>query len=391
MRRYYLPGYILQFFLLFISVTTGCTNVKQTQTGHEPMVFADHGLFGKKPYLISKDEIFQLSDEQIRDFLRYYNKWDNRNVAAHRRIYNYLKEIVSNFNYQGNTYTAEEAIRLSSGNCLSLAIITTALAHLVNVDTGYQLVDDTPVYEQQGQVVFKGVHIRSILYYTETDRSESKHTVLGRSSLKVDYFPSGNERFIKYITENEYVAMYYRNKAAEAIAKGNYSTAYWLVKKSLEYAPDSADAINLMAVIHRQANDLLRAEKIYQYGIKYADDKLSLLKNYKILLYQQERYDEAQRISEQIDRYDDPSPFNMMRIAREAYNNGDYSTAIRYFRKATELAPYLHEGYFGLAISYYQLGDIRAAKTYMHSAAEHAFKMSKKSLYQAKLMMLSKK
>ena len=388
MRTFHLPGYIFIFFLLSFNIITGCSTVKQEPTVHEPILFTDHALFGKKPVTISEDEIFQLSDEQQRKFLKYFNNGNNQNIASHRRVYNYLKKIVSNFNYQGETYTAEEAIRSSSGNCLSLAIITTALARLAGVDIGYQLVDDFPVYEQRGQVIFKGVHVRSILYFTETDFSRPK-IIFGRTYLKVDYFPSGNERFIKFITEPEYVAMYYRNKAAEAIAAKDYSTAYWLVNKSLEYVPDNAQAINMMAVIHHQANHDLRAEEIYKYGIEYTEDKLTLLKNYQILLNGQGRLEEANRLSEVIAGYEDPSPFNMMHIANEEYIKGNYSTAIHYYRKATELAPYLHEGYFGLAKSYYLLGNIGAAKSNMQHAMKNAFKMSTKSLYQSKLMVLS--
>lgn len=388
MRISTLPVHLLVFFTLLFNILFGCSNVRQTQPSHNPMVFTDHSLFGKKPEIISEDEIFQLSPGQEKEFLRYYYNGNNRNVAAHRRVYDYLKQIVSDFNYQGNTYTAEEAIRLSSGNCLSLAIITTALARVAHVIIAYQLVDDVPVYELKGQVVFKGVHIRSILYHTDTDLNSPKYTI-GRTYLKVDYFPSGNERFIKFIPESNFVAMYYRNKAAEAIAKGDVSTAYWLVKASLEYEPDSSQAINMMAIIHRHVNADLRAEEIYKYGIKYAKDKLTLLKNYRILLREQGRYDEVNQISEKIENYDDPSPFNMMQLAGEEYNNGNYSRAIHLYRKATEIAPYLHEGYFGLAKSYYQLGNIVAAERNLRYAEEHAFKMSTKSLYQAKLMVLT--
>ena len=389
MKTGYSPGYVLILFYIFISFIPGCTNVKPAQTD-DSILFADHNLFGNKPKIVDQDEIFQLSEDQQRKFLDYFNDPVNQNISPHWRVFNYLKKIVSEFNYQGDTYTAEQAIRLSGGNCLSLAIVTTALARLVNVDTGYQLIDDVPVYERSGQVIFKGMHVRSLLYHTDNQNEDDNGKYeFNRSILLVDYFPSGNERFIKDITKEEFVAMYYRNKAADAIAAGDYSMAYWLASASLKFEPDSGQAINMMAVIHRRVKDEVRAEQIYNYGLEHANDKLTLLKNYRILLLEQGRYEEAKQLSEKIAQYNDPSPFNMMNMANTAYNNGDYSSAITFYSKVVKLAPYLHEGYFGLAKSYYKLGYIDAAKRNMQEAVDHALKMSTKSLYQAKLMVLS--
>ena len=122
----------------------------------------------------------------------------------------------------------------------------------------------------------------------------------------------------------------------------------------------------------------------------FVNDKLSLLKNYRILLAEQGRYDEVKQISQEIARYDDPSPFTIIQKADEAYNNGNYSLAILYYKKATVLAPYLHEGYFGLSKSYYQLGKLDDAERNMKKAMEHAINTTTKSIYKAKLMVLAK-
>lgn len=362
-------------------------HVKPDRLINERILISDQKLFGKSPKIIGKDEMFQLSGDQQRKFLDYFNDPNNQKIAPHWRVYNYLQRIVSEFNYQGNTYTAEESIRNSSGNCLSLAIITTALARLADIKTGYQLIDDVPVFERSGQVVFKGVHVRSLLYNSKND--SAKKNEFNRSILMVDYFPSGNERFIKYISDPEFIAMYYRNKAAESIAARDYATAYWLTRKSLEFEPDNGQAINMMAIVHRQAKDEAVAEQIYKYGIDRAEDKLSLLKNYRVLLLDQGRTDEAERISMEIEKYRDPSPFTVLQMANAAYNDGDYSTAITYYHKAIDLAPYLHEGFFGLAKTYYKLGSLDAAKHNMQEAVNRAIKSSTRSLYQAKLAALS--
>ena len=375
--------------LVFIVLLAGCNQVQQVRYGDNVSHLFNDALFGPRPAILGKQDIFALSDDQRQAFLSYFNAAAHEDVEDHRRVYNYLDTIVKNFNYQGNTFTAEEALRRSSGNCLSLAIITTALARTAHVDIAYQLVDDIPVYEQKGQIVFKGVHVRSVLYYTNLDMFGIDDPVL-RPYIKVDYFPSGNERFIRFINENEYVSMYYRNMAAEALALDDFSQAYWLYRTALEQNPYSGDAVNGLAVVHARAGDETTAERLYEYGIAHSDEKLTLLKNYVILLKRQGRYVEAEAVNAQVDMLDDPSPFRWMQLADEAYENGDYQEAIRYYGKAMDLAPYLDRGYFGLARTWYQLGNRRAAERNMRLAMEHAFKRSTISLYEAKLAIMTK-
>ena len=48
---------------------------------------------------------------------------------------------------------------------------------------------------------------------------------------------------------------------------------------------------------------LATAENIYKYGIETSKDKLVLLKNYRLLLQQEGRYSEAQKVTDQLDNF----------------------------------------------------------------------------------------
>ena len=210
------------------------------------------------------------------------------------------------FGYQGETFTAQEALQNGSGNCLSLAILTTALAKLAGVETDYQLVDSAPVFESHGNIVYKGQHVRTKLYSPADVTTGS--FLLRSSGLLIDYFPTEGTRFVSNISETQYIAMFYNNLASEAIAREDYNSAFWLLQKTLDLTPDDAGAINSMAVVYRRVGDLDKAEEIYQYGIRYLDDKISLLRNYRVLLEQQGRFDEVAQINRQLTVLDDPSP-----------------------------------------------------------------------------------
>ena len=173
--------------------------------------------FTRRPDIKGVDGIHRLSFAQQQHFLSYFYDNRRRNIAPHERVANYLENFVDKkFKYHNETYTAEQTLALSQGNCLSLAILTTALANLANVEVGYQLADSIPVFSFSDDVVFKGVHIRSKLYDPAFSPVDGRRYI-SRPGLRIDYFPSGSERFIRNVSKKEYVARYYLNLAALAI------------------------------------------------------------------------------------------------------------------------------------------------------------------------------
>lgn len=349
---------------------------------------------GVRPEIVAGDDIYRLSAAQQEDFFDYYNDPKNRNTPGHKRLLEYLISNSKAFNYTADTRTADEVFRLSGGNCLSLANITTALARLAGVRVGYQLRDDIPVFEKRDDIILRGVHVRSVLYQPMPefdDPSAPVHTILprGPGAVVVDYFPTGRSRYLRRISEPEFTAMYYRNMAAEALTSRDIARAYWFTRESLVHAPDNAHAINMLAVLYRRSGDDLAAEQIYLYGLNLADEKLSLLKNYRILLNDQGRTTEAEAMTTRIAKYNDADPFEWWFLAEEAYSEESYSEALSYYQKSVEIAPYLHEGYFGMARSYFQLGRLDSAKSALQQAAENAGRARFRTLYEAKLKAFS--
>ena len=183
--------------------------------------------------------------------------------------------------------------------------------------------------------------------------------------------------------------MYYNNLAGEAVSREDYNAAYWLLRKSLELMPDNASAINSMAIIYRRMGDVAKSEEIYQYGIRVLPNNVSLLRNYRVLLKQQERFDEVEKINRTLTQLDGSSPFDWLRAGQHAYINGEFKDAVFFYKKAVETAPYLHESYAGMAKAYYQLGDRSGARRELINARKFSNRQSIQSMYQAKLMALA--
>ena len=383
-------------FLMFIGLLAGCVGVEQKSgentpalPNEDPGLSFESDLFGEPPVdIISVTDIYQLSEMQQNAYQVYFNHPSRQDMPAHQRVYDYLESSTMNFGYQGDTYTAEEALRKTSGNCLSLAILTTALAQIAGVETGYQLVDSVPVFESQGHVVFRGQHVRTKLYEARQNDKEGLPPI-SRRGLLVDYFARDGDRFVSNISEAEYQAMYYNNLASEAISKEDYNAAFWLLRKVIELTPQSASAINSMAIIYRRTGHANRAEEIYKYGILHLPAKVSLLRNYRVLLLEQGRHDEAGIINARLAELDESNPFDWLHAGQQAYDDGEYRDAISLYEKAVETAPYLHESYAGIAKANYMLGNRTRATRNLKKAQKLSYQKSIQSLYQAKLMALA--
>lgn len=378
------------FLLCCAGSLMACASVEPVRDAVEPPGFSTRydSIFAARPDIVTPREIHQLTARQEAEFIEYLNSPGHGSTPIHRRVSDYLEEITEGFSYHTHTNSAAEAIELSEGNCLSLAILTTAIARLANVEVGYQLVDSTPVFEFREKVVLKGVHVRTRLYEQGWTPQEDVF-VYARPGVQVDYFADGTERFMENLSEQDYIARYYLNQAADAIGEEDYHRAYWLSLEAINFDSLSSDAFNSLAVIYKRMGEVKKSEEIYLYGIENLPNKLTFLKNYRGLLIEQGRHSEARGLMKRIAGLDDPSPFHWFHAAREAYNSGDYREAISFYKRAVEIAPYLHELSFGLSKAYYQLGKLSAAERYLQIALHNAYEQEIRALYSAELTALA--
>ena len=387
MDRYAIARRLAIFLAMLL--TACATNQVSTPDIYQDDLSFDASLFGEKPNIVDASDLFDLRESQKLAFLDFFNNPAQQATPAYERIYDYLLFTTSDFHFHSDTRTAAQVLDSSSGNCLSLAILTTALANLANVEIGYQLVDSTPVFERRGGVISKGIHVRSILYDPTWQPEEENVAALKRPGIRFDYFPEDTERarLIGNLTSAAYTAMYYSNVAGEALANGDIDSAFWYLLESLNQEPKNTIALNTMAIVYRRAGDVKMAEQIYKYGIDYLPENVSFLRNYHFLLKSQGRNAEAESISQSLARLDDRNPFNWVNAGRGALADGEHREAIKYFSQALEIAPYLHEAYALKAIAHLRMGDKKRGERELKHALENAQRQTTRSMYQAKLTM----
>ena len=340
--------------------------------------------FGPRPAIPDSERLHRLEPAQQQAFLSYFNDPANAEINGAQRLFNYMEQRLKPFSYLDQTLNASQALSGNAGNCMTLAIMTTALAHLADISISYQLIEDLPAYEFGEDLVIKGVHLRSVIHDTEwIDGGLIRHRI------KIDYFSSGNERFVVNVSELEYLATYYRNIAVEALEQGDLDRAYWYAAESLQNDPKHPDGLNLLAISHRRAGNLDEAEEIYRYGLQHSED-VGLMKNYRLLLALQGRHQEVEQLTHRLRKVEDVDPSAWVQTARHALRVGDYVEAMRNYRDALEHAPYAHELYLELGQAYFHARRFRQAEQAMKKAVSLVSQGSDQLRYQAKLDALSR-
>ncbi len=327
--------------------------------------------------------VFSLSPEQKDAFKRALRSPKNRTKLDIEIIYQFLQERLQHFNFYTRTLTAEQALSQNAGNCLSLAMLTHALAKTTaQVGVYYELARTPPVFQRDNGYVLSSQHIQTVIY--EKNVNHTNFFSSKPHKLKIDYFSTAGSRTLRRVSEESFKAMYYSNVAAEALIQNQYKMAYWNLRKALELDPKSPVALNLLAVLYQnQALDQY-AERVFIYGLSLTDNQLELLSNYHRYLLDKNRQEEADYVAEVINDYNEPDPFRWVDMADQALSDGRYRLAINYFKKAQQQAPYLHQPLAGLAKAYFHLGHIDQALNAIQSALENTHNNNIAALYQAK-------
>ena len=267
--------------------------------------------------------------------------------------------------------------------------MTKAYASLVNLDVEYRKVNSAPIYQRNIGVMTISSHIQTHLFAPKVEISNSHHFRILPSKIIIDYFPTAASIVGQVVNGADFSAMFYQNKAAEAMIEKDFDLAYSYLVAAMDLSPTNKETLNTLAVLHKISGNILLAEKIYSNSIEEANRSIALLSNYVMLLQGQKRFQEAAAIKQIIGKIEDDNPYRWFDLANQAYINQSYTEALTYFEKSIQAAPYLHESFYGKAKTYYHLGQVRNAKKAMKRAAELAFKPSDEKLYLAKLNSLT--
>jgi Flp pilus assembly protein TadD len=335
---------------------------------------------------ISADRVFALDDE-----MKHYL---SVGIAAELRRKGFRQGLIDAL-YNGNqlklkydtamTRNASEAFTARSGNCLSLVIMTAALAKHLGLPVQYHSVFTEDTWTRSGDIYFANTHVN--LSLRNRLATEQRVSSDDRDETTIDFLPKEDIRGQRWraISEETIVAMYMNNRAAEMLARGQLTEAYWWARESMLQDPKFLDAFNTLGVIYHRHGDLLEAEMVLRSVLSSEPDNTGALSNLALVLKDEGKLDESRVLAQQLEHIEPFPPFHFFNLGLAALKRSDFLTARDMFRKELKRAAYYHEIHFGLALASYGLGDIRRARDELAEAMEDSTTHADHDLYAAKL------
>jgi len=246
------------------------------------------------------------------------------------------------------TRTVAQTWRSGKVNCLSFSLLFVALAREAGLRADVQEFDQVLVWYKQDGIVYNASHVN-----VGVRLGRQVHTVeVSRDQVIAHDHP-------KVVPDARALAHYYNNRGAELLAAGEVEAARRHMQASLDIDPGFASSWNNLGVLHLRNAELGAAERAYLAALELEPKHGPTLFNI-VSLYRRsgdrERFDAYQRRLEKA-QLDDP--FHQFLLAVEAEERGDHARAVDHYRRAIRLHGGEELFHFGLARTYFAMGDMR--------------------------------
>lgn len=261
----------------------------------------------------------------------------------------------------GRTTGAAETWRSQSGDCLSLTVMAYAAARTLGLNAYMQEVQVPLTFDRRDGLDFIGDHVNLLVRHAYdvplNDRTMSVE------SFVIDFEPqTGANRFGQRLTEDDIMARYYNNRAAQYLVQKDDARAYAYYRTAIAAAPAYAPAFANLAQLYVRKGLLTSAEQLLTHAIALGGPSYSALRTMQTLLTLQGRTTEAQHYAQLLAKRRNENPYYWMGLGMAAMRNSDYRAAIDALEHAAALATGFEEIHYQLALAYWRGGQQEAAR-----------------------------
>lgn len=282
------------------------------------------------------------------------------------------------------TRNAAETFAARSGNCLSLVIMTAALAKEMGLDVSYQSVTIPENWSRNGALYFNVGHVNIVLgkrHFEDRNHLDKNH------QMTIDFYPpeeTAGQRTVE-LDEKTIVAMYFNNRAAESMTLGDLNQSYFWARAAIASDPSFAAAYNTLGVIYLRHNNDEFAYQALSTALVLDPDSNVAMSNIIQAMEQTDRLREATLMQEKLSSRQPYPPFHFFKLGMKAMEDKDYVTAKRWFKRELDRAPDYHEFHFWLGLAHLRLGETKLAEQHLAAAKSNSTSQKDHAIYSAKL------
>jgi tetratricopeptide (TPR) repeat protein len=360
------------------------------QTPPSEHLFYDQGFSGFSQISIeSEQQVFYLDDAAKAFIASTIHAKDTKIDQMNALVKAIFDRSELNLLYQGDANTsANDTFHAQAANCLSLSIMTYALASEAGFDVDFQEIMIPEYWTRRAGFSLLNGHINiKIMSPVQPHVFE-----LYRQSYQVDFDPQSTRREFpqKIVSKQDVLSMFYNNKGADAVLQKDYVQAYAYFREALVVKPSFDSAWINLGILYRLSEYYPQAEKTYQHALAIKPDSLTALENLAYLYTFTGRNEEALKILAKVESQRNSNPYYHVNLGEQEMEQQHWVQALAHFRKALALDRGKHEVYFGLARIYFEIGELQKSERYFKLAKNSSQNKYDKDRYQSKLELLSR-
>ncbi len=373
-------------FLLCLLILAGCAAPRALPP---PSADLFHDQVFRSPITpVDASQLFTLS-APMQDYLRstYFTSQVRQHGPQRGLVDALYKKGDLKLEYDSSaTRTAADTYQAGMGNCLSLVIMTAAFAKQLGLTVNFQQVLLDQQWSRNGSIFFSSIHVNLSL---ETPRDSRIYHMNG-GALTVDFIPSEEaaKQLVLPLEENEIVAMYMNNRAAEFMAQNQTDEAYWWARAAIAQNPRFLAAYNTLGVVYQRHGKPELAEQVYRRALERSPEDTIVLHNLIPVLAMLGKNQESKLLAARLASIEPTPPFHYFQQGIKAMQAGKYNDAKNLFAREVRRSPFYHEFHFWLGVAHWRLGNASAASEEFTQAMNTSTTAKSTELYSAKLAYL---
>lgn len=346
-------------------------------------LFADE-LFGAPTEAVGAQDIFVVSDD-----MRRYAQLE---MAALIRRHGAQGALVEALYRSGHlkleyesavTRNAAQAFDARAGNCLSLVILTAAMARELGLQVRYQSAYREEVWSRKGNLLLRSGHVNITLGRRIADHGLNPFP----QDMTIDFLPQEELRNLRTveIPESLVVAMFMNNRAVEALVQDRLDDAYAWARAAVRAEATFLAAQNTLGVVYLRRGALGQAGVVFNHVLAVEPDHTRALANLAEVATREGRTADAAQLRARLARLEPEPPLHYFNLGLAAMQRDDFRAARDLFAKEAARGDASAEVRFWLGVAHYRLGDAEHATKELSLAAEASASRRERELYSAKL------
>jgi Tfp pilus assembly protein PilF len=287
------------------------------------------------------------------------------------------------------TRGAAEAFAQRRGNCLSLALMTAAVARELGIPVRFYQVQVDEVWTRAHGYTFASGHVHVSLAASPRPLAALPR---GVDAWTVDFLPPEALRGLprREIEPHTVLAMFFNNRAAELLSAGRLDDAYAHLRVAVRHDPGFAAAYNTLGIVWQRHGDDASARAAYEQALAIDAGNLKFIGNLLPLLNRPQDALRAAVLAARLEEGLPRQPFHWYDQGMAALRRGDPAAAIPLLQREIRRDPDHPEFHYRLAEAHAALGQLEAMRRHLQRAAEASTRPADAARYGAKIAELKR-